>query len=125
MRVCWTFRLERLFPLSGPQFPRPFTVFAVKLFGHSDERAENDGAIIVRQFDNAGFDDEPAEFDQMARPLSSLDLPRPHVSSGLRRPMPVACRTVAPKCRRCRRHLPVEIGVISPETMLLLIVFQT
>lgn len=60
MRVCWTFRLERLFPLSGPQFPRPFTVFAVELFGHSDERAENDGAIIVRQFDNAGFDDEPA-----------------------------------------------------------------
>ncbi|MBB3290651.1 hypothetical protein FHT91_005669 [Rhizobium sp. BK347] len=39
--------------------------------------------------------------------------------------MPVACRTVAPECRRCRRHLPVEIGVISPETMLLLIVFQT
>ena len=33
-RFGFLFRLERLFPLSGPQLPRALAILAVELFGH-------------------------------------------------------------------------------------------
>ncbi len=47
MCACWTFRCERLFPLSSPQFPRTFAVLAVELFGDPDHRPVDHGAVIA------------------------------------------------------------------------------
>lgn len=79
-----------------------FALIALKLVRHPEERAENDGAIVTGQVDDAGFDDQPAEFDQMSRALAALDLPCSHIMPRLRRLMTVARHSVAPKRHQCR-----------------------
>lgn len=74
MRVCGVFRLERLFPFCGPQFPRSFAVLALELFGYPDQCAVDGGAIIADQVHDPRLDDKTAEFDQIPRALAALDL---------------------------------------------------
>lgn len=95
MRICRMLHLERVFPLSGPKFPRPFAVLALELVGHPEQRAVNYGPVIAVRLHNAGFDDEAAEFDQMPCALAAFDLPYPLVM-----PRP---------CRACAGHAP-ELG---------------
>ena len=61
---------------------------ALQLGGDPQQRAVDDSAIIVGQFDDACLDDEPAEFDQMSGALAALDLPGAHI-------MPSPCRLPA------------------------------
>lgn len=51
-------------------------LIALKPVSHSEQRAEDDGAIIAGQVHDPGFHDEAAEFDETARALAALDLPR-------------------------------------------------
>jgi len=111
MRACWTFRPERFFPLSGPQLPRPFAVFALELVRHPEQRAVDDGAIIASEFDNACLDDEAAEFNQVPCALAALDLPGAHVMTRLRCLMPVARRPVAVERRQRRGQVPMQFAV--------------
>lgn len=97
---------ESLFSLLGPQLSRPFSVFALELFCHPDQRAENDGAIIVRLVHDAGFEDETAKLDEVFRALPPLDLPRPHIMPCPLRLMTVARRSIAFDGRQGHRHLP-------------------
>lgn len=69
------FRSERLFPLRGPQFPGMLALMALELGGDPKQRAENGGAIISGQIDDAGLDDETAEFNQMSGAFAAVDLP--------------------------------------------------
>ena len=96
------FHRERLFPLFGPQFARPFTVLAVELFGHPDHRAVDHGAVVAGQVYDPGLDDKAAEFDQMPGALAAFDLPCAHVMPRPCRLMPVARCPVAFERRQCR-----------------------
>ena len=115
MRSCWTFRLERLFPLSGPEFARAFAGLAVELFGHPEQCAEDYGAVVACQVHDARLDDKAAEFDQMPRAPATLDLPASHVMPRLRRLMPVARRPVAAQCRQCRGQALAQVAATGPE----------
>lgn len=75
MRACRTLHLERLSPLFGPKFSRPFSVLAVELVGHPDHRPVDHGAVVAGQIHDARLDDESAEFDQVPGALATLDLP--------------------------------------------------
>jgi hypothetical protein len=52
-------------------------LLAFELVGHPEQPAEDGGAVVGGEFDNPGFDDETAQFDQMPRALAALDLPCP------------------------------------------------
>ena len=80
------FHRERLFPLFGPQFARPFTVLAVELFGHPDHRAVDHGAVVAGQVYDPGLDDKAAEFDQMPGALAAFD--RKRSADGVRLEVP-------------------------------------
>ena len=67
-----------------------------------EQRAEDDGATIAGQVHNARLHDEAAEFDEMARSLTALGLPRPHVMPRPLCLMPIAGCPVAVE-RRQRR----------------------
>lgn len=104
------FHSERPFPLFGPNLSRMLTVLALELFGHPQERAVDGGAVVVGEIDDAGFDDETAEFDQMPRALAAFDLPCAHImprSCGL---MAVARRPIAIECCSCRGQTPFEVA---------------
>lgn len=110
-RISYLFLCERLFPLSGPQFPRPFAVLAVELVGRPEHRAVDHGAIIAGQVHDPGFDHEAAEFDQMPGALAALDLPSAHV---MPRPLcltPVARRLVASERHQRCGQLPEQFAV--------------
>lgn len=102
MRTCWLFRYERLFPLFGPQFSRPFTVLAFELVGDPDHRAVDHGAVVTSEFGNTRLDDEATELDEMPRSLAAFDLPRAHVMPRLCCPMAIARRPIAFERRQCR-----------------------
>ena len=57
-------RFERLLPFCGLQRSRPFVLIALELVGHPEQRAEDDGTVIIGQFYKSSLDDEAAEFDE-------------------------------------------------------------
>ncbi len=67
---------------------------ALEQIGEFEERAVEQRAIIVGKLDEPGFDDEPAELDQVTGPFAALHDPVPCVMTGdgVLKPMP---------CRRC------------------------
>ena len=106
MHVCWTLRLERHLSEFRPYIARVFTLLAFELICHPDHRAVDRGPIIAGQVHETGFDDEAAEFNQVPRPFSALDLPRSHVIACPCRLMPVARRPVAlDRRQRCGQVL--------------------
>ena len=110
------FRVERRFPLFGP-YRQCFVAFVAPEFVcHPDERAENDGAVVVRQVNNARLDDETTKLDQMLCPLTPLDLPVSHIMPRPLRLMAIARRPIAPDRSLHHRHLQVEIGMVCSET---------
>ena len=74
-----------------PDAARMFAILAFELFGDPEHRPKYHGAIIAGQVHDSGLDDEAAEFNQMPRTLSPLDLPSAHIMPRPRRLMPVAC----------------------------------
>ena len=56
-----------------------FALIAFEPVGHPKQRAEDRGAVVTGQVDDSGFNDQAAEFDEMTRPLATLDLPCAHV----------------------------------------------
>ena len=65
---------------------------ALEQIGEFEKRAVKQCAIVVRKLDQSGFDDEPAEFDQVTCPFAALHDPVPCVvtGDGVLKPMP--CR---------------------------------
>jgi len=63
----------------SPQQYLLFAIISTEFRGRFNEQSENDGAIVAGDFDQIGLCDQPAEFDQLARALAALHLPRPHV----------------------------------------------
>lgn len=65
-------------------------ILASQLVRHPQEGAIEHRAIIVGEIDEPRFHHEPAQFDQLARPLASLHLPVAHTGSRLHQfnPMP-------------------------------------
>ena len=60
--------------------------------GEFEESAVEQCAVVVCELDQSGFDDEPAEFDQVTGPLAALHDPVSCVvpGDGVLKPMP--CR---------------------------------
>src|SRR6185437_6264548 len=102
--------LECLLPLRNPEHPRVFALIALELVGDPEQCAVDHGAVVAGQFDNPGLDDETAKFNEVPRPLASLDLPRAHVMPRPCRLMAVAYRPVAPERCQCRGQLPVHFA---------------
>jgi hypothetical protein len=65
---------------------------ALEHLGEFEQRAVEQCAVVVCQLDQPGFDDEPAEFDEMAGPFASLHDPVPCVVTGAGVLKPVPCR---------------------------------
>jgi hypothetical protein len=79
IRFAWSFHLESCLSQLCPERPCAFTLLAFELVGHPEQRTVDHGAIIAGQVYDPGLNDEAAEFDQMPRPLATLDLPGAHV----------------------------------------------
>lgn len=106
---------ERLLSLFGPERSRLFALIALELVSHPEQCAEDGGAIIAGEVHDPGLDDETAEFDQMPRALTALDLPCAHVMPRPCRLMPVARRPVAPERRPCRGQAPMQFAAPGSE----------
>src|SRR5262245_33217826 len=87
-----------------------FALIALELVGHPEQRAIDGGAIIAGQFHDTGFDDEAAEFDELPRAPTALDLPCSHVMSRPCGLIPVARRSVAQERRPCCGQLLVHFA---------------
>ncbi len=107
--------VECLLPFRGPKRPCVFTLLVFELVGHPEQRAVDHGAIIASEVHDPGFDDEAAEFDQMARPLAAFDLPGAHVMPRPRSLMPVARCPVAAERHQRRGQAPMQIAATVPE----------
>jgi hypothetical protein len=82
-------------------------LFTLEQIGKFEERAIEQGAIIISKLNQPGFDGEPTEFDQMARPFPALHDPGAVIvpGDGVLKPMP--CRRGPVRCLAdCRELLP-------------------
>src|SRR3546814_9308570 len=68
-------RLERTLPSPLPQRGGMVALVALQLVGHPQEGAVEQRAIIIGEFDQLGFDNEPSQLNELARALAALDLP--------------------------------------------------
>src|SRR4051794_17091134 len=92
---------------------------APQLGGNPKQRAVDGRAIVVGEFDDAGLDDETAEFDQMSGTLASLDLPRAHImSSPCRLPAIVGRPIALERCEGCAEMPEQFAGTRSRKTSL-------
>lgn len=108
---------EPQFSLRGPKVPRLCALMALQLGGDPQQRAVDDGAIVIGQLDDACLDDEAAEFDQTAGALTALDLPRAHVTASQGRLPTIACCPVALERRYgCFEKLHQFAGTYSRKT---------
>ena len=57
--VCCRVRLERLFPLCGPQRSRLFALIAFELISHPEQGTEDGGTIIAGRVDDLGLTTRP------------------------------------------------------------------
>lgn len=64
--------------------------FSAQRRGSLDQQAEDDRPIIAGQLDQIGLGNEAAEFDQLARSFTALQLPRPRVM-----PRPLRLKAIA------------------------------
>ena len=104
--MCRPFHSESLLSLYGPERSYLFTLIALEILCHPEQRAEDDGAIIAGQVHDTRLDDEAAQFDQVPRALAALDLPCAHIMPRLCCLLTVARRPVAPERRQCGPQLP-------------------
>ena len=92
-------------PLTGISAAVPLESDAIPLERPTPRAAEQPW-LGRRELVLAGFDDEPAQFDQMFRPFAPLHLPVAHISARPRRQMPVVRRLQTGE-RRQRLHQTV------------------
>lgn len=81
---------------------------ALELLGDPKHRSVNDGAIVIGQINDAGLEDETAEFDQMSGALAALDLPRAHVIASQGRLLSIAGCPVALERRAGCAEMPEQ-----------------
>jgi hypothetical protein len=77
-----------------PQYCALLLILAVELISNFEERTIEQCTIVIGQLDQPGFDDEPAELDQVTSPFTALHDPVACVMSrdGVLKPMPCRCR---------------------------------
>jgi hypothetical protein len=75
--------LARSFSAPPPERDRLSAFFAFQLCGDGEESTEQDGAIIVSQFDQSGLLNQSTEFDQMTGAFVSLHDPFSRVGAAL------------------------------------------
>jgi hypothetical protein len=92
-----------------------FALIALELFGHPEQRAEDDSSIIAGQVHHTRLDDKAAQFDQVPRALAALDLPYVHVMPRPYYLVTVARRSVAPERRQYGAQLPVQFAAPGSE----------
>ncbi|VXD05824.1 hypothetical protein SPHINGOT1_610023 [Sphingomonas sp. T1] len=90
----FSFRIERAFSASFPQRQHVAGFVAATTPGKIEQRAVKGGAIVVRQLNQAGFLDQPAQLNQVARSFATLHDPAPAIRSPFRRFRPQRCRPV-------------------------------
>ena len=71
---------ERPFPLAPPQRNDLLAPLSVCLLHEPEQRPVDRGPIVIDERIEPGLDDEPAEFDEPARPLAALHDPVPRIS---------------------------------------------
>lgn len=71
---------ERPFPLAPPQRDDLIAMLAVHLLHEPEQRPVDRSAVVINEHIESGLDDEPAKFDEPARPLAALHDPVPHIS---------------------------------------------
>lgn len=70
---------ERSFSAPPPQRQKIVTPVRLQHVGEAEEAAEQGGAVVVREIDQAGHLHQTAQFDQVMCPLASLHDPGPLV----------------------------------------------
>src|SRR4051812_8991396 len=90
--------LEHALAASPPEQDHLFAVITSKSCRSFGKCAEDHGAVVIGQFDQARLRDQSAKLDHLARSLAALHNPGPVVSPGASGFEPVSCR-----CRRTQR----------------------
>ena len=70
-------------PASPPQRQHLVPIFALQRGRHVEKRPEQDGAVVVGEFDQSRLLNQPTKFNQVARPLATIDDPLPCVGAAL------------------------------------------
>lgn len=97
--------LERALAPPLPQHGGMISLFTPQFVGHPKEGAEEHGTVVVGEIDESRLHSQAAEFDQMARPFASLDLPIVHAGSRLRQFKPMPHGYQAPRHSLRRDHV--------------------
>src|SRR3546814_16985609 len=88
---------------------------ALQLVGHPQEGAVEQRAIIIGEFDQLGFDNEPSQLNELARALAALDLPFACARSRLHcfKPMPHDRQAPCPSPRGAQPALPRSVAPVA------------
>lgn len=78
------------------------SVAAPQLRGSLQQQAQDRGAVVVGQFDQASFSDEPAQLDKLPRAFAPFHLPVTAIIPRLLRLEPVPRFAQPPQCRLAR-----------------------
>jgi hypothetical protein len=82
-----------------PKGQHLFAFLALQFGSNAEERAQQHSRIIIGEFDEPGFLDEPAKFDPLCGPGPSLDLPFAPAGACLGRDHPQRAREGAQPAR--------------------------
>ena len=82
-------------------------LLALEQIGEFEKRTVAQCAVVVRQLDQPGFDDEPAELDQVTSPFAALHDPVAGIVPGDGVLKPVPCR------RRPLGRAPERLQILS------------
>lgn len=83
-----------------PPGKRRLALLITKQIADRKKCAVERGAIVVRELDEVGFDDEAAEFDQVAGTLAPIHDPLARIMPSKFRREPSPSRVTTAECRR-------------------------
>lgn len=95
-------RFEGALAAPTPKQQRLFTIVTLQRRGKIEQRAEQNGAVIVHKFDEPSLGDEAAELDQLAGAFAPLHDPGAGVDTGTAQFKPVALDGRTGECRPTR-----------------------
>src|SRR3546814_17667034 len=93
---------------------------ALQLVGNPQEGAVEQRAIIIGEFDQLGFDNEPSQLNELARALAALDLPFACARSSLHcfKPIPHDSKEPCHSPRRDQLALQLCVARVAKSTPL-------
>ena len=109
-------RRERTPPAPPPYAQRLVAMVAPQRRSGFNEQPENYRAIFVSQLDQAGFGNEAARFDELARSFATLQNPSPLFITRSLRQQPVSRRCRPPDRRTRRRDCGARRSAVPIET---------